>query len=105
MYRLHDCIIDCTIASASRPVEAEDAARMSLEARTYHFGAESLPVAASLHSLSAVLLRTGRLSDAEAQCRRCLQIRLCGPVLHVSSSGPLFRLFKSQTHALPKWKR
>ena len=48
---------------------------MSLEARNYHFGAESLPVAASLHSLASVLLKTGRLPDAEAQCRRCLQIR------------------------------
>lgn len=50
-------------------------ARMSLEVREYHFGAQSVPVAASLQALAAIMRQTGRLEDAEAACRRCIKIR------------------------------
>lgn len=48
---------------------------MSLEAREFHCGAESLAVAASLQALAAILAATGRAPDAEQLCRRCLMIR------------------------------
>ncbi len=48
---------------------------LSLEAREFECGAESLAAAASLQSLALVMLATGRAADAEAQCQRCLKIR------------------------------
>lgn len=50
-------------------------ARMGLEAREWQCGAESLPVAASLAGLAAILAATGRSADAEQLARRCLKIR------------------------------
>ena len=55
--------------------EAEEMARMSLEVREFQCGAESLPAAASLAALAAVLAATQRPADAEALARRCLKIR------------------------------
>ncbi len=48
---------------------------MSLEIREYHFGQQSLPAAASLQALAAIMRATGLLDNAEATCRRCLVIR------------------------------
>ena len=50
-------------------------ATLSLEAREFQCGAESLAAAASLQSLASVMLATGRAADAEALCQRCLKIR------------------------------
>lgn len=54
---------------------------MSLEAREFQCGAESLPAAASLAALAAVLAATQRATDAEALVRRCLKIRHAYTVL------------------------
>ncbi len=66
--------------------EAEEMARMGLEAREWQCGAESLPVAASLAGLAAVLAATGRLADAEQLARRCLKIRFV-PTCHSLGSS------------------
>lgn len=72
---VHDRHICTCIALLPDLARREEAAHMSLEARQYHYGAESLQAAASLQAVTAVLLATGRLAEAEAQCRRLLQIR------------------------------
>ena len=48
---------------------------LSLEAREFECGAESLAAAASLQSLALVMLATGRAAEAEALCQRSLKIR------------------------------
>ena len=54
---------------------------LSLKAREIECGAESLAVAASLQSLTSVMLATGRAAEAEALCQRCLKIR-CVIIMH-----------------------
>ena len=73
--------------------EAEEMARMSLEAREFQCGAESLPAAASLAALAAVLAATQRATDAEALVRRCLKIRHANTVL-----SPLWFFFFTLVH-------
>ena len=50
-------------------------ATLSLEAREFECGAESMAAAASLQSLASAVLATGRAAEAEALCQRCLKIR------------------------------
>ena len=50
-------------------------ATLSLEAREFECGAESLAAAASLQTLALIMLATGRAVEAEEPCQRCLKIR------------------------------
>ena len=58
-----------------RHSEAEEMAMLSLEARLYECGAESMAAAAALQALAAAQLAAGRATEAEALCQRCLKIR------------------------------
>ena len=58
-----------------RHSEAEEMAMLSLEARQYECGVESMAAAASLQVLAAARLAAGRASEAEELCQRCLKIR------------------------------
>ncbi len=65
---------------------------LSLEAREFECGAESLAAAASLQSLAMVMLATGRAAEAEALCQRCLKIRCSHlschpPSIHLAHQG------------------
>ena len=61
---------------------------LSLEARQYECGAESMAAAASLQALAAAQLAAGRATEAEALCQRCLKIRCSStPLRHPSEDA------------------
>lgn len=71
-----------------RHSEAEEMAMLSLEARQYECGAESMAAAASLQALAAARLAAGRATEAEELCQCCLKIRC--------SSHPSMQIFPSE---------